>query len=76
MSGLAVVISSWVRAAGEDVVGDGAARLSRRQRREERQRLHDAQKKARAIDRANDKRSQGRDKQAKKNKDKQQKKGK
>lgn len=47
---------------------------SRHQRRAEKQRLHEAQKKARAIDKTNDKRDQGRDKQGKKNKNKKQKK--
>lgn len=49
-------------------------RLSRQQRRAEKQRLYEAQKKARAIDKANDKRNQGRDKQGKKNQDKKEKK--
>lgn len=60
---------------GGDLVGD-APRSSRRRRREEKQRLHEAHRKARAIDKANDKRNAGRDKQGKKNKDKKEKKGK
>lgn len=54
--------------------GDHAPPTSRRQRRADKQRLHEAQKKARAIDKANDTRNQGRDKQGKKNKDKKEKK--
>lgn len=64
------------RAALTAAVADpsGARGLSRRQRRAEKQRLHEAQKKARAIDKANDKQGQARDQQGKKNKDKKQKK--
>jgi|GEM_PF-3822007 len=58
------------------ISSDDAPSGSRRQRRAEKQQLHEAQKKARAIDKANDKRSQGTDKKARKNKDKKQKKGK
>ena len=74
MSALAAAISSPVRATGEDDARDGPPPLSRRQRREEKQRLHEAQKKARMVDKANDKQRQGRDKQGKKNQDKKQKK--
>lgn len=56
------------------ISSDDAPPTSRRERRAEKQRLHEAQKKARAIDKANDTRNQGRDKQGKKNKDKKQKK--
>lgn len=76
MSAVAPTGNAWDRAATNDEAGDDASRLSRRHRRVEKQRLHEAQKKARAIDKANDKHNRGRDKQGKKNKDKKQKKGK
>ncbi|MFP5361554.1 MAG: hypothetical protein ACLGI5_02345 [Thermoleophilia bacterium] len=56
------------------ISSDEAPAGSRRRRREAKQRLHEAQKKARAIDKTNDRRNRGRDKQDKKNKDKKEKK--
>lgn len=55
---------------------DAPGMTTRRERREEKQRLHEAHKKARAVDKANDKRARGRDKTDKKNTDKKRKKGK
>ena len=72
MSGVDDAPSSPDRPISSDYAPAG----SRRQRRADKQRLHEAQRKARAIDKANDKRHRGRDKQGKKNKDKKQKKGK
>jgi hypothetical protein len=44
-----------------------APKMSRGERREEKRRAHDAHKKAKAIDKANDKRAKARDKNDKKN---------
>lgn len=46
---------------------DAAPKLSRGERREEKRRAHDAHKKARAIEKENDKREKARDKTEKKN---------
>lgn len=46
--------------------GEAPTQLSRRERRTEKRRLHEAQKKARAVDKANDKRYKGANRQEKK----------
>ena len=44
-------------AGGDESTADEAPEPSRKQRREHKRRLHEAQKKARAIDKANDRRA-------------------
>ncbi|HEX6583716.1 MAG TPA: hypothetical protein VF056_08925 [Thermoleophilaceae bacterium] len=56
--------------AGADESRADAPKPSRKQRREEKRRLHEAQKKARAIDKGNDRRARAGDKKDRKDMDK------